>query len=123
MSLLMQVGTDGFFSVDGGHYLPPTFIDDVNVPIVAPYWTDSDVTIGVGSINYEVHTKETSPTILASVDSIITEYMGTEFHGEWMLLAKWDNVPEYDGIVNIVSSCMYICLMRCSVMIGVSIYE
>ena len=114
----MQVATDGYFSLDGSHDLPfiPTHNDTfIDSPLVAPYWTDSDVTVGVGSIDYEIHTSETSQLILSSVDSIINKHMQTEFHGEWILLAEWDNVPEHGGIINIVS--------RCSVMIGMGMHE
>ena len=105
----MQVATDGYFSLDGYHYLPstPTHTDTIiDYPLVAPYWTDSDVTVGIGSIDYEIHTSETSQHILSSIDSIINEHMETEFHGEWILLAEWNNVPQYGGIINFVSSCI-----------------
>ena len=105
----MQVATDGYFSLDGDRHLPstPTHTDTIiDYPLVAPYWTDSDVTVGIGSIDYEIHTSETSQHILSSIDSIINEHMQTEFHGEWILLAEWNNVPQHRGIINFVSSCM-----------------
>ena len=69
-------------------------------------WLHTGQTVGIGSIDSEIHKSETSQPILSSVDSIINEHMKTEFHGEWILLAEWNNVPEYGGIINFVSSCM-----------------
>ena len=105
----MQVATDGYFSFDGVaedlHLLSNlNDSDDFPLAVVAPYLTNNDVTVGIGSIDYEIHTSETSQHILSSIDSIINEHMQTEFHGEWILLAEWNNVPQYGGIINIVSS-------------------
>lgn len=68
---------------------------------VAPFWPYTGY--GGGQINYEIHTADTSELLLASIDSIINEEMGTEFHGEWLLIAKWNSIPESSGISNIVS--------------------
>lgn len=64
---------------------------------MAPFFTDINIASGSGQIGYEVHTVSTSETLLSSVDIIINEHMQTNFHGEWLLVAEWDSVPQYDG--------------------------
>ena len=63
---------------------------------MAPFFTDIDITLG-GQINYEIHTVTTSQSILSEVNSLINEHTQTEFNGEWLLVATWDNVPPYGG--------------------------
>ena len=64
-------------------------------PLVAPYLIDIDHSFGVGNISYEVHTVTTSKSLLSKVNSLINEHMGTQFSGEWMLVAEWKDVPRY----------------------------
>ena len=61
--------------------------------MVAPFFTDIDITSGVGQINYEVHTEATSLSILSRVNSLINHHAQTEFNGVWLLVATWDGVP------------------------------
>ena len=60
---------------------------------MAPFFTDIDISEGVGQIDYEIHTVTTSQSILSEVNSLINEHTQTEFNGEWLLVATWDNVP------------------------------
>ena len=76
---------------------------------MAPFWTPISI-YEVGEINYEIHTTSTSESILSSVDSIINEEMQTDFHGKWLLIAKWDNVPQSRMVTNFVSACMFYCV-------------
>ena len=62
---------------------------------MAPFFTDIDIRLG-GQIDYEIHTVTTSQSILSEVNSLINEYTQTEFNGEWLLVATWDNVPPID---------------------------
>ena len=73
-----------------------------NVPIVAPYLTDIDISYGVGSISYEVHSTNTSMSLLTKVNSLIEEHMETHFSGKWMLVAEWKDVPQYSEPTNYV---------------------
>ena len=75
--------------------------DNFSSGYVAPFWPYRGYWGGL--LNYEIHTADTSELLLASIDSIINEEMGTDFHGEWLLIAKWDSIPESFGISNIVS--------------------
>ena len=68
---------------------------------MAPFFSDIDISYGIGEISYEVHSESVSEPILSSVDTVINEHMQTDFHGEWLLVAKWDNVPQYRGGPNV----------------------
>ena len=68
---------------------------------MAPFFTDINIARGIGQISYEVHDDSTSESLLSSVDSVINNNMQTNFHGEWLLVAKWDNVPHYSGGNNV----------------------
>ena len=100
-----QVCTNGYISfgvakpyIYGGELFDEYFF----TPLVAPYLIDIDHSFGVGNISYEVHTVTTSKPLLSKVNSLINEHMGTQFNGEWMLVAEWKNVPQY-SIPDIVS--------------------
>ena len=64
---------------------------------MAPFWSDVDIRV-IGEIFYEVHSagdSARSDDLLASVSEFITNQMGNQFSGSWMLVAQWDEVPEY----------------------------
>ena len=62
---------------------------------MAPFFTDIDISVGIGQIQYEIHTENTSEFILSQVNSLINEQAQTEFNGEWLLVATWDDVPPF----------------------------
>ena len=91
-----QVGTNGYFTFDGfTGYSPFIFNENTTQSLVAPFFTDIDISEGVGQIDYEIHTLTTSQSILSEVNSLINEHTQTEFNGEWLLVATWDNVPPF----------------------------
>ena len=49
-----------------------------------------------GSVQYEVHTGDTD-TLISQTSSFISEYYGSEFVGEWLLVAEWNRVPPFPG--------------------------
>ena len=71
---------------------------------MAPFFTDIDISIGVGQVIYAVYNDTIPEPILSSVNLIINEHMLTNFHAEWLLVAKWDNVPKYGSSINTVRS-------------------
>ena len=98
-----QVGTNGIISFGLPFYLssavlfPGSFSDVTNTYVVAPFWSDVDIR-SVGEIFYEVHStgdSTRSDDLLASVSEFITNQTGNQFSGLWMLVAQWDEVPEY----------------------------
>ncbi len=76
--------------------------------LVAPFWADLDISNGVGSISYEVHTETDDTTLLADVSNFIRNITGSQFGGRWMLLAEWRNAPQYSGFPDLsIVSCHF----------------
>ena len=75
--------------------------------LVAPFWTDADITNGVGKVSYQVHDNNQSES-LSWVSTYISQQQQINFSGTWMLVAEWKDVPEYNGATSIVSDCVCI---------------
>ena len=113
--LLLQIGTNGYFTLDQqfDDYQSAVFNEHTNMSLVAPFFTDIDISYyGAGNIFYEAHTPDTSQTLLSSIDAVINQNMETEFHGEWLLVAEWNNVQEY-GVPNTVSNWLCVLTTKC----------
>ena len=110
---LIQVGTNGYFTFD------KVFTDYSNFEfpgvgintLVAPFFCDQDISKGLGTIRYEIHTWKTSEALIAKVNSVINKKMGTEFFGIWMLLAEWRDAPEFGRSHDFVSHCIIYIVM------------
>ena len=91
-----QVGTNGYFTFEFfTGFSPFLFNNNTNLSLVAPFFTDIDISDGVGRINYEVHTEFTSEIILTEVNAIINEHTQANFTGFWLLVASWEDVPPF----------------------------
>ena len=75
--------------------------------LVSPFFADIDVSKGQGDIRYQVHTLAQSPALFADVNKIINEAKGTAFAGKWLLLAEWNDVPEFGRSLRFVSFPLY----------------
>ena len=61
--------------------------------LVAPFWADFNSTQG-GSVSYAIYTRENATSLLDDVSQLIqAETNNTEFAGDWMLVASWDDLP------------------------------
>ena len=69
--------------------------------LVAPFWADVDIRRGVGNISYQVY--YTGSPLLDNVSIIISDEENINFIGDWMLVAEWDGVSQYDGSPNQVN--------------------
>ena len=110
----MQVGTNGYFTFQYfTSFSPFIFNENITQSLVAPFFTDIDISYGVGQIDYEIHTVTTSQSILSEVNSLINEHTQTEFNGEWLLVATWDNVPPFGfSFDNSVRKCSFVCVIQ-----------
>ena len=98
-----QVGTNGYFTFQAFRgYTPFIFNENTTLSLVAPFFTDIDISRGVGQIIYENHTLSTSKDLISKVDSIINKKTQANFKGKWMLVATWEDVPQYGSYYNIV---------------------
>ena len=101
----MQVSTNGLisfgrpFPYHSPHLFPGTNFYDY---LVAPFWTDTDITEGVGEVSYQVYDNSQSET-LSWVSTYISQQQQIKFTGTWMLIGEWRDVPEYLGETSIVS--------------------
>ena len=48
-----------------------------------------------GNIWYEVHNDTSSAALLTQVNEFIQTQQQNNFTGTWMLVAEWNNVPEF----------------------------
>lgn len=81
---------------------------------MAPFFTDIDISSGVGQVGYEIHTGATSAGVLSQVNELINNCTKKAFNGNWLLVASWEDVPRYGGSINMVSSVHYfiICINK-----------
>ena len=95
--MFFQVGTNGYFSFDKvfTDYATFEFPGIGDVTLVAPFFSDIDISDGIGSISYEVHTRRTSQSLISKIDTIINDQMSTQFSGSWLIIAEWKNVPQF----------------------------
>ena len=93
---LLQVTSDGVIPIgEEAIECCPIRFDRILVgasAFVAPYWIDNDPSIQ-GGVSYEVH-EQGSPS-LELVSDFISSDLSIEFSGVWMLVAFWQNVPEF----------------------------
>lgn len=82
-----------------------------HVILVAPFFSDIDISYGTGRIRYEVHTLKSSEAIFSDINMIINDQMKTEFSGTWLLLAEWRNVPKFAGLQFIVRFSIHLACM------------
>ena len=100
----MQVITNGYFSLDAQFvsYIPHRF-PLVDQYLLAPFWSDVDITNGVGTIQYEVHSRTTGGTPLQDVSEFISNEGNVVFEAEWMLVAEWREVPQWGTPTSVVN--------------------
>ena len=101
--IVLQVSTNGIisfarpFPYHSPHLFPGTSFYNF---LVAPFWTDNDISRGVGEVSYWVHNNRTES--LTFVSTYISQQQQVNFSGTWMLVAEWRNVSEYLGDTSIV---------------------
>ncbi len=94
-----QVITNGYLSFGQSYisFIPGIFPQGSGTNfLVAPFFADIDIGV-TGTIRYEVHTSTSSSGFLADVSNFIRSETGSQFTGQWMLLAEWYNVPPFGG--------------------------
>lgn len=117
--IFTQIGTNGYFSFGTAvnDFSPSLFPAEHNY-LVAPYWADIDISSS-GQISYETYedsgavndgdgsgfsgNSSLPTTPISLISRYISEIEGIQFSGRWMLLAKWDEVPQFGGLTSVVS--------------------
>ena len=102
----VQVSTNGYFSFgeEPIYNTPQRFSpSSPQMYIVAPFWSNTDISNRVWNITYEVHTEGNSQNQISSVSSFISQQQQVRFSGNWMLVAQWNSVPQFRGSLANVS--------------------
>ena len=69
--------------------------------IAAVFWADWH-TLTSGTVSWEVHTRDSSQSLIEQVDNLIQEEYGdTNFTGSWMLVGFWENVTDSDELIEV----------------------
>ncbi|XP_033095614.1 mucin-like protein [Anneissia japonica] len=70
--------------------------DSSQAMIVAPFWTDVDLTKSYGDVFYQVH--DTYDSVIKDANQRIrTNFSHLQFNGTWMLVVTWYKVPQYSA--------------------------
>ena len=103
MPPFLQINTNGIISMNGpfSPYTPQLFPYQSQY-LVAPFWDDVNIAVGVGNISYQVYSIGTPP--LDTVNTIISDKENINFTAHWMLVAEWDEVPAFRGSPDQVSA-------------------
>ena len=95
------MGSNGVLSFGQSfyEYIPERFpIPYGDTPLIAPYWTDIDLSGGVGNVTYTVYTIENGSSYIDQVNEFIhvatstVEAIDINFNATTMLVSQWINV-------------------------------
>ena len=68
-------------------------------PIIAPYWTDIDLSNGLGNVRYAVYTTDNGAAYIHQVNAFLANTTeADDFIATTMLVAQWINVYPYGDI-------------------------
>ena len=73
-----------------------------------------DLESGVGRIRYEVHSKTFASTALQNISTFISSEEDIVFEAEWMLVAEWEEVTQFEGSISLVNAYVhvYVCKVQ-----------
>lgn len=95
-----QVGTNGYFSFGRRFtgFAPFLFSEGNTISLVAPFFTDIDISRGSGGVRYQIHNDlnvTRSKALGEQVDTVINTNKLTNFRSKWLLVASWEDVSPY----------------------------
>ena len=103
---ITQVGTNGYFTFSRfTGFTPFPFSEGNRISLVAPFFTDIDISKGSGRIFYQLHNNFNSiysKEVVQYIDTIININAFTSFSAQWILIVSWADVSPYNTN-NIVS--------------------
>ena len=87
------MSSNGLLSFGSGFsdYLPQIFPRSGPPPLIAPYWTDIDLSGGVGDVRYTVYTTENGESYIDQVNEFLANETD-DFIATTMLVAQWIDV-------------------------------
>ena len=92
---IQQISTNGLISFDTPvttfFNVPfPSFL--VNFYVIAPFWDDINTNNG-GTISYETY--EQGSEVMSDVSYYVSNRIGRDFVGYWMIVVFWDEVRPF----------------------------
>jgi subtilisin-like proprotein convertase family protein len=105
----VYVGTNGYFTFDGfTGFTPFEFTQGNGLSLVAPFFTDIDISHGNGQIKYEIFNDSTTAPldefVLTEMSDVINQnYESANFNAKWALVALWHDVPHYGDYKNVTT--------------------
>ena len=101
---MLQVSSNGLISFGNPFtsFNPQHFPIGINFAVVAPFWSDVDISNGVGNIYYHLYRDAQSPLVLHASEEL-TSFTGN-FNSTWLMVVTWDGVPQFAGSLTEVSS-------------------
>lgn len=99
----LQVSSNGLisFNREVDSHQPVLFPNSSNSRyIVAPFWADQDPR-PAGQISYESYYKS---DLVSMVSEFLRQRTEIDFEGSWMLVARWDGIPEHQSNVDKVQN-------------------
>ena len=104
-----QVNDNGIISFDASfsEFLPRAFPSS-SIPIVAPFWADSDTRVN-GTVWYGERSDDVLLLVRAQED--IQRYFSSQYNFEpkFLFVATWDSIPHF--ITGTKVSCTYILIL------------
>ena len=87
------MSSNGLLSFGSGFsaYSPRIFPRSGSPPLIAPYWTDIDLSGGVGNVRYTVYTTENEESYIDQVNEFLVNKIDG-FIATTMLVAQWIDV-------------------------------
>ncbi|CAI8054601.1 Matrilin-2 [Geodia barretti] len=96
----IYVGTNGYFAFsEFTGFTPFPFSEGNELSLVAPFFTDIDISKGSGRIVYQVHNNFSdifSSQVAQYINVAINTNRYTNFSAEWILIATWTEVSPYN---------------------------
>ena len=93
------MGTNGYFTFSTfTGFTPFRFEQGNGLSLVAPFFTDIDISRGQGSITYSTHddfNEELSTAVAQSIDAAVNTVLHTNFSTQWFVVASWSDVAAY----------------------------
>ena len=69
----------------------------LSYPLIAPYWTDIDLSGGAGSVRYTVYTTENGASYIDQVNKFLVNRTANSFVASMLLVVQWIDVVCPDG--------------------------
>ena len=112
---MLQVSSNGFitFGYPYASYIPKQFPISQSLSIVAPFWSDVDISDGIGNIYYHVYAETQSPLIARANEELALFTGEFMINTTWLMVVTWDGVPQFLGSLVKVRNDLCVAAISC----------